>query len=67
MGDWFDLKERIREANPIDQLIGETISVRQQGRRLVGTPWLRTDTPKIRTSSFHSNVTIPPYLIVASI
>jgi DNA primase len=36
MGELDDLKERIREANPIDEVIAETITLRPQGRRLVG-------------------------------
>jgi DNA primase len=36
MGDMFDLKERIRELNPIDEVIGATIALRRQGHTLVG-------------------------------
>jgi DNA primase len=36
MGELDDLKERIRDANPIAEVIAETIPLRPQGRRLVG-------------------------------
>jgi DNA primase catalytic core len=36
MEEMVNLKEHICEATPIGQLIGETISLRRQGRRLVG-------------------------------